>query len=83
MCKQLGKKPSLSTEKRAQIVTLTNSRLSVLHVEKKMKVGKTAVRNAVMKYQMKVFQGQQRSADLQFSAKEKTALCIRCFVTLQ
>jgi len=63
MCKQLGKKPSLSTEKRAQIVTLTNSRLSVLHVEKKMKVGKTAVRNAVMKYQMKVFQGQQRSAD--------------------
>jgi len=47
----MGKKSSLSTEKRTQIVTLSNLNFSVHAIAKKVKVSKTAAHNAIMKYQ--------------------------------
>ena len=58
----MGKKPSLSTEKRAQIVTLSNLNFSVREIAKKVKVSKTAVHNAIAKYQNKgIFTDRKRS----------------------
>ena len=45
----MGKKRSLSTEKRAQIVILSSLKFSVLQIEMKLKVSKTAVHNAIVK----------------------------------
>ena len=47
----MGKKGSLSTEKRAQIVTLNSIKFSLRQIEKKVKVSKTALHNTTMKYQ--------------------------------
>ena len=47
----MGKKQSLSTKERAQIVTLNNLKFSVCQIAKKMKVSKTAVHHAIMKDQ--------------------------------
>ena len=55
-------KKSLSTEKRAQIVTLKNLKFSVRQIAKKIKISKTAVHNAIMKYQNEgVFINRKRS----------------------
>jgi len=48
---KMGKKSSLSNEKRTQIVTLSKSKFSVHAIAKKVKVSKTAAHNAIMKYQ--------------------------------
>ncbi len=48
---KIGKKQSLSKEKRAQIVTLSSLKFSVRQIEKKLKASKTAVSNAIVKYQ--------------------------------
>ena len=47
----MDKKQFLSTEKRAQIVLLNNLKFSVRQIARKMKVSKTAVHHAIMKYQ--------------------------------
>ena len=57
----MGKKQSLSTEERAQIVTLSNLKFFVRQIAK-MKISKTAVHNAIMKYQNEdVFIDKKRS----------------------
>ena len=58
----MGKKTSLSTEKRAQLQPLSNSNFSVRQILKKVKVSKTAVHNSIMKYQNEgTFKGRKRS----------------------
>ena len=58
----MGKKPSLSSEKRAQIVTLRNLNFSVFEIARKVKVSKTAVHNAITKYQNEgIFTDRKRS----------------------
>ena len=58
----MGKKPSLSSEKRAQIVTLSNLNFSVREIARKVKVSKTAVHNAITKYQNEgIFSDRKRS----------------------
>ena len=53
---------SLSTEKWAQIVTLSNLNFSVRQIAKKVKASKTAVHNAIMKYQNEgTFKDRKRS----------------------
>ena len=52
LVEKMDKKQSLSTEKWDQIVTLSNLKFSVREIAK-MKVSKTAVHNAIMKYQNK------------------------------
>ena len=47
----MGKKQSLSTKERAQIVTLSNLKFSVRQIAKKIKVSKIAMHNAIIKYQ--------------------------------
>ena len=47
----MGQKRSLSKKKRAEIVTLSSLKFSVGQIEKKLKVSKTAVNNAIIKYQ--------------------------------
>ena len=47
----MDKKQFLSTEKRAQIVLLNNLKFSIRQIARKMKVSKTAVHHAIMKYQ--------------------------------
>ena len=57
-----GQKESLSTEERAQIVTSSNLKFSLRRIAKKMKVNKTAVHDAIMKYQNEgVFKDRKRS----------------------
>ena len=46
----MGKKQSLSTEKRAQ-VTLSNLKFSERQIAKKIKISKTTVHNTITKYQ--------------------------------
>ena len=50
LIEKMGKKQSLSMEEWAQIVTLSNLKFSVHQIAKKMKLSKTAVHNAIMKY---------------------------------
>ena len=58
----MGKKPSLSSEKRAQIVTLSNLNYSVCEIARKVKVIKTNVHNAITKYQNEgIFTDRKRS----------------------
>ena len=58
----MGKKPSLSSEKRAQIVTLSNLNFSVREIARKVKVTKTAAHNAITKYQNEgIFTDRKRS----------------------
>ena len=47
----MGKKPATTAEKRAQIVSLSAIKLSEREISRQMKVGKTAVRNAIKKFQ--------------------------------
>ena len=47
----MNKKLSLITVERAQMVSLSNLKFSVCQTAKKMKVSKTAMLNAIMKYQ--------------------------------
>ena len=57
-----GEKPSLSSEKRAQIVTLSNLNFSVGEIARKVKVIKTAAHNAITKYQNEgIFTDRKRS----------------------
>ena len=51
----MGKKRSFSTEKWARIVALSNLKFSVRQIEKKVKVCKIAVSNAITKNKIKVF----------------------------
>ena len=53
--KKWTKKQSLSTEKWDQIVTLSNLKFFVRPISKKVKISKTAVHNAIMKYQNEGF----------------------------
>ena len=58
----MGEKPSLSSEKRSQIITLSNLNFSVHEIAKKVKVSKTAVYNAITKYQNEgIFTDRKRS----------------------
>ena len=58
----MGKKPSLSSEKRAQIVTLSKLNFSVREIARKVKVSKTAMHNAITKYQNEdIFTDRKRS----------------------
>ena len=59
----MGKKQSLSREERAQILTLSNLKFSARQIAKKMKVNKTAMHNAIMKYQNEgiIFTDRKRS----------------------
>ena len=50
-----GQKAISHHGKRTQIVALSSLKFSVYQVEKKLKIKKTAVHNAIMKHQMKVF----------------------------
>ena len=62
LVEKMGKKQSLSAEEQAQIVTLRNLKFSVRQIAEKMKVSKTAVYNAIMKYQNEgVFINRKRS----------------------
>jgi len=75
---KMGKETLLSTEKRAQIVTLSNSNFSVSQIAKKVKVSKTAMHNAIMKYQNEgTFKDRKGLADQEFPAAEMTVSCIR------
>ena len=47
----MGKKPAISAEKRAQIVSLSTTKLSEHEISRQMKVSKTAVHNAIKKFQ--------------------------------
>ena len=67
----MGKKPSLSSDKRAQIITLSKLNFSVCQIAKKVKVSKTSTK-------MKAFsQTEKGQADQKLPAAEKTALCTR------
>ena len=55
LVEKMGKKQFFSTKERAQIVTLSNLKFSVRQIAKKMKVCKTVVHNAIMKYQNEMF----------------------------
>ena len=80
----MGKKPSLSSEKWAQIVTLSNFNFSVREIARKMKVCKTAVHNAITNTKMKAFSRTEKGqADQKLPATEKTALCIMWLLALQ
>ena len=58
----MGKKPAISTEKRAQIVSLSTMMLAEREIYRQMKVSKTAVHNAIKKFQNEViFEDSQRS----------------------
>ena len=46
----MGKKAALSSEKRAQIVSLSTMKLSEREISRQMKVSKTAVHNAIEKF---------------------------------
>ena len=47
----MGTKPVISAEKRTQIVCLSTLKLSEREISKQMKVSKTAVNNAIKKFQ--------------------------------
>ena len=51
----MGKKQSFITEERSQIVTLSSLKFSGRQIVKNMKIRKTAVYNAIMKYQNEGF----------------------------
>ena len=51
----MGKKQSFITEERSQIVTLSSLKFPVRQIAKNIKVRKTAVYNAIMKYQNEGF----------------------------
>ena len=62
LVEKISKKQSLTTEERAQIVTMSNSKFFVGQIAKRMKVSKTVVRNAIIKYQTEaVFIDKKRS----------------------
>ena len=80
----MGKKQSLSTEERAQIVTLRNLTFSVGEIAKNKKVSKTAVHNAIMKYRNEgVFIDKKGLADQGLPPTGNTALCVRQLLTPQ
>ena len=66
----MGKKQSFSMEERAQIVTLSNLKFFIRQIVKKMKVSKTAVHNAIMKYQNKSV-----SIDRKTSGRPRVTTC--------
>ena len=47
----MGKKPAISAEKRAQIVSFSKMKLLEHKISRQMKVSKTAVHNAIKKFQ--------------------------------
>ena len=84
LVEKMGKKQSLSTEEMAQIVTLNNLKFFVRQIAKKMKASKTAVHNAIMKYQNKdVFIDRKKSVRPGLPPVEKTTLCVRQLLTFQ
>ena len=71
----MGKKSSLSSEKRAQLVTLSNLNFSVREIARKMKVSKTAVHNAIAKYQNKgIFTDRKRSSRPKVTSRREDRL---------
>ena len=58
----MGKKAALSSEKRAQIVSLSTMKLSEREISRQMKVSKTAVHNAIEKFRKEnTFKDSKRS----------------------
>ena len=79
-----GQKAIFQHGKRTQIVALSSLKFSVHQMEKKLKISKTAVRNAIMKYQSEgIFIDKNGLADQGFPAAEKTSLCVRWLLALQ
>ena len=71
----MGKKPSLSSEKRAQIVTLSNLNFSVREIARKVKVSQTAVHNAITKYQNEgIFADRKRSCRPKVTSRREDSL---------
>ena len=80
----MGKKQSLSTEERTQIVNLKNLTFSIRQIAKNEKVSKTAVHNAIMKYRNEgVFIDKKGLADQRLPPTDNTALCVRQLLTPQ
>ena len=72
--KKMGKKQTVSTKNRPQIVTLSNLKFSLREIAK-MKVSKTAVHNAIMKYRNEsVFIHRKRSVQSRVITSRKECL---------
>ena len=71
----MGKKLSLSSEKRAQIVSLSNLNFSVREIARKVEVSKTAVLNAITKYQNEgIFTDRKRSGRPKVTSRRENRL---------
>ena len=71
----MGKKTSLSSEKWAQIVTLSNLNFSVHEIARKVIVSKTAVHNAITKYQNEsIFTDRKRSGRPKVTSRREDRL---------
>ena len=78
---KMGKKQSFITEERSQIVTLSSLKFSVRQIAKNMKVRKTTVYNAIMKYQNEGFLiDRKRSGQPKFTTSKEDRL-VRKVVT--
>ena len=80
----MGKKQSVNTKNRPQIVTLSNLKFSVRQIAKKMKISKTAVHNAIMKYQNEgVFIDRKRSGQSKVNTSREKRLMRKAVTHLQ
>ena len=80
----MGKKQSFSTEKPAQIVSLSSLKISVCQIEKNLKVSRTAVHNAIIKYQNEgTFKGRKRSGRPRVTSSREERLMRKVVLTLQ
>ena len=71
----MGKKLSLSSEKRAQIVIQSILNFSVREIARKVKVSKTAVHNAITKYQNEgIFTDRKRSGRPKVTSRREDRL---------
>ena len=74
----MGKKPAISLEKRAQIVSLSTIKLSEREISRQMKVTKTTVHKAIKEFQNEAtFQSSKRSGIQGFPAAGVTVLSER------
>ena len=71
----MGEKPTLSSEKRIQIVSLSNLKFSVREIARKVEVSKTAVHNAITKYQNEgILTDRKRSGRPKVTSRRKNRL---------
>ena len=71
----MTKKPAISDEKRAQIVSFSTMKLSECEISKQMKASKAVVHNAIKKVQNKgTFKDSKRSGHPGISSSRMTAL---------